>query len=119
MDVGLASAGGKKFHDHYNQQDFEAIYNESDPKLRAAVTQEKFVALLTHVHEKLGNVTDATRSGVNVNYNFGGSTITMTYSAKFQLADGTEQFIWLKSGGAVRLLRFDIQSPALNDSNLQ
>jgi len=119
IDIGSASAAGKKFHDHFNQQNFAAIYSDADPKFRTAVKQEDLSSLLARVHDKLGNVTDTTRTGFNVNYNFGGSTITITYSTKFQLGQGQEQFVWLKSGDDLRLLNYNIKSPALDDSNVQ
>lgn len=119
FDMGIASASVKKFHEHFNQQEFSAIYAEADPKFRAAATQEVLTSLLQRVHDKLGNVTDATRTGFNVNYNFGGSTITLTYSTKFQSGDAQEQFIWLKSGAGLRLFNYNIKSSALDDSNVQ
>jgi hypothetical protein len=119
VDIGIASGAGKKFHDRYNQQDFAAIYNEADPKFRTAVTQDVLNKLLARAHDRLGNVTDTTRTGLNVNYNFGGSTVTMTYSTKFQLGEAQEQFVWLKSGDGLRLLNYNIQSAVLDDSNVQ
>jgi hypothetical protein len=119
VDINAASGAGKKFHDEYNQQKYAEIYAEADAKLRAAVKPEDWTKLLTRVHDKLGNETDATRIGFNVNYNVGGSTVTMTYSTKFQLGEGTEEFVWLKSGDGVRLLHYDIRSPAFDESNSQ
>jgi hypothetical protein len=118
-DIGAASGAGKKFHDEFNQQNYAAIYQEADAKFRGAVQQDALAKLLTRVHDKLGNVTDATRTGFNVNYNLGGSTITMTYATKFQQGEGQEQFVWLKSGDGVRLLNYNIRSAALEESNTQ
>jgi hypothetical protein len=119
VDIGSASAAGKKFHDRLAQQEYAAIYGDADAKFRAAVKQDELTSLLSRVHDKLGNVTDTTRTGFYVNYKFGGSTITMTYSTKFQLGEGQEQFVWLKSGDGLRLLNYNIKSPALDDSNVQ
>ena len=119
IDVGSASAAGKKFHDRFNQQDYATIYSDADAKFRAAVKPDALTSLLTRVHDKLGNVTDTTRTGFNVNYNLGGSTITLTYSTKFQQGEGQERFVWLKSGDELRLLNYDIQSPALDEYNVQ
>lgn len=119
VDIGAASGAGKKFHEEYNQQKYAEMYAEADPKFRAAVKPEDWTKLLTRVHDKLGNETDGTRIGFNVNYNVGGSTVTMTYSTKFQLGEGTEEFVWLKSGDGVRLLRYNVRSQALDESNLQ
>ena len=119
VDIGSATAAGKKFHDRFNQQDYATIYSDADPKFRAAVTAEAFTALLTRVHDKLGNVTDTTRTGLNVAYKFGGSTVSISYSTKFQLGDGQEDFVWLKSGDGLHLLHYNVKSSALDDSNVQ
>ena len=119
VDIGVASGAGKKFHDEYNQQKYAEMYADADAKFRAAVKPEDWTKLLTRVHDKLGNETDATRIGFNVNYNVGGSTVTMTYSTKFQLGEGTEEFVWLKSGDGVRLLHYNVRSPAFDESSVQ
>jgi len=119
VDIGAASGAGKKFHDEYNQQKYAEMYAEADAKFRAAVKPEDWMKLLTRMHDRLGNETDATRIGFNVNYNVGGSTVTMTYSTKFQLGEGTKEFVWLKSGDGVRLLHYNIRSPAFDESNVQ
>jgi hypothetical protein len=118
-DIGAASGAGQRFHDEFNQQNYTRIYQDADPKFHEAVQQDALAKLLAKVHDKLGNVTDATRTGFNVNYNVGGSTITITYSTKFQQGEGQERFVWLKSGGGVRLLNYDIKSAALEESNTQ
>ena len=118
-DILAASGAGKKFHDQYNQQKYAEMYAEADAKFRAAVKPEDWSKLLSRVNDKLGNETDATRIGFNVNYNVGGSTVTMTYSTKFQLGEGTEEFVWLKNGEGVRLLHYNIRSPAFDEPNVQ
>ena len=115
VDIGAATGAGKRFHDQFNQQNYAAIYQEADPKFREAVQQDALTKLLTKVHDKLGNVTDTTRTGFNVNYNVGGSTVTITYSTKFQQGEGQERFVWLKSDDGVRLLNYDIRSDALTE----
>jgi len=119
VDIGAASGAGKKFHEEYNQQKYAGMYAGADAKFRAAVKPEDWTKLLTRVHDKLGNETETTRIGFNVNYNVGGSTVTMTYSTKFQLGEGTEEFVWLKSGDGVRLLHYNVRSPVFDESNLQ
>ena len=118
-EIGSASAAGKKFHDRFNQQDYAAIYADADPKFRAAVKPDDLNKLLARVHDKLGNVTDSTRIGFHINYNTGGSTITLSYSTKFKLGDGHEDFVWLKSGDGLHLLHYNVKSPALDESNVQ
>jgi len=118
-DIGAASGAGKKFHEQYNLGKYAEMYAEADVKFRAGLTLEDWTRLLTRVHDKLGNETDATRVGFNVNYNVGGSTVTVRYSTEFQLGEGTEEFVWLKSGDGVRLLSYNVRSPAFDESDVQ
>jgi len=119
VDIGAASGAGKKFHDEFNQQNYHKMYQEADPKFRSAVQSDAWSKLMTRVHDKLGNVTDATRTGFNVNYNVGGSTVTITYATKFQLGEGQEEFVWLKSNDELRLLHYNVRSSALDESHVQ
>ncbi len=119
VDIGAASGAGKKFHDEFNQQNYDKIYQEADLKFRSAVQPDAWSKLMTRVHDKLGNVTDTTRTGFNVNYNVGGSTVTITYSTKFQLGEGQEEFVWLKSNDELRLLHYNVRSSALDESHVQ
>lgn len=119
VDIGAASGAGKKFHDEFNQQNYDKMYQEADPKFRSAVQPDAWSKLMTRVHDKLGNVTDATRTGFNVNYNVGGSTVTITYATKFQLGEGQEEFVWLKSNDELRLLHYNVRSSALDESHVQ
>ena len=119
VDIGAASGAGKKFHDQFNQQNYDKMYQEADPKFRSAVQPDAWSKLMTRVHDKLGKVTDATRTGFNVNYNVGGSTVTITYATKFQLGEGQEEFVWLKSNDELRLLHYNVRSSALDESHVQ
>ncbi|HVO56542.1 MAG TPA: hypothetical protein VMT51_02485 [Dongiaceae bacterium] len=117
--IGQATVAGKKFHERLNAQDAAAIYADADPQFRQATKLEDLTALVNRVHDRLGAVTDPTRTGFNVNFNAGGSTITLTYSTKFQLGEAQETFLWRKQGESMKLLNYRIQSSALNDANLQ
>jgi Protein of unknown function (DUF4019) len=119
VDIGAASGAGKKFHDEFNQQNYDKMYQEADPKFRSVLQPDAWSKLMTRVHDKLGNVTDATRTGFNVNYNVGGSTVTITYATKFQLGEGQEEFVWLKSNDELRLLHYNVRSSALDESHVQ
>src|SRR5262249_16797103 len=119
MDIGADSGAGKRFHKEFNLQNYARIYQQAHPRFREAVQQDELTKRLAKVHGKLGKVTDTTRTGFNVNYNLGGSTITMTYSTKFEQGEGQERFVWLKSSDGVRLLNYNVHSSALDESGMQ
>jgi hypothetical protein len=114
VDISVASAAGSTFHGRFNQKNYSEIFAAADPKFRAAVKQEDLVTLLARVHDKLGDVTDATRTGFFVNYKFGASTVTISYTTKFQSVEAHEQFVWAKTDGGLRLLNYNIKSEGLD-----
>jgi hypothetical protein len=113
FDFGAASSAVTKFHARLNSQDYVSIYNDSDKRFRDAVKQDKWVALATAIHDKLGSVSGTMRKGFHVNYSFGGSTVDIAYSTKFTLGDAQEEFLWAKDSEGFRLLRYQINSDAL------
>ena len=113
IDFGAASSAVKDFHSQLNNQDYAAIYNNSDQRFRDAVRPEQWQNLGKAIHTKLGSVTDATRRGFHVNYSFAGSTVDIVYSTKFTSGDAQEEFVWAKGSDGLRLLHYQINSDAL------
>jgi len=101
------------FHKQLDDQQFLVIYDQADPKLRAASKSDEFLAFLTAVHKKLGNVQSATRQGFYVNFTTSGTRVNLTYKTKFAGGEAEEYFVWLKSGNDFKLLGYHINSNAL------
>jgi len=102
-----------QFHQRLDNAEFDTIYNEADPRFRAASPQSEFLPFITAVHKKLGNVVTASRGGFNMNLDTSGLQIRLNYSTKFTGGAAEEQFIWAKNGGKLQLLGYHINSMAL------
>jgi hypothetical protein len=83
-DLAAADTAVARFHQLLDSRDYTAIYAQADQKFRDASKQDDFVALMTAVHKKLGQVTSASRQGFFVNYNTSGSQIRVNYATKFR-----------------------------------
>jgi Protein of unknown function (DUF4019) len=112
-DLAASDTAVTHFHQLLDGQDYASIYTQADQKFRDATKRDDFVALMTAVHRKLGQVGSAARTGFFVNYNTSGSQIRVSYATKFSEGDAEEQFVWSKSGDKLVLLGYHINSIAL------
>jgi len=112
-DVKAAEERVANFHRQLDAQDFLNIYNQADPKLREVTKAEEFLALLTAIHKKLGNVQSAMQQGYLVNFATSGTTIRLNYTTKYAEGDAQEVFVWRKDGNVIRLLGYNVNSNAL------
>jgi hypothetical protein len=102
-----------RFHQQLDSQNYVTVYAQADQKFRDATKQDDFVALMTAVHSKLGQVGSTTRKSYFVNYNTSGSQIRVNYATKFGEGDAEEEFVWSKNGDNLALLGYHINSVAL------
>ena len=102
-----------KFHQHLNAEQYQEIYNESDPLFKQNVTEPDGIALFGAVHAKLGSVKNATAAGWHVNATSSGTFVTVAYNVDFSEGKGTEQFAFKVTANDALLVRYDINSPLL------
>ena len=112
-DIAGGRGAVELFHSQLNNQDYGSIYNQADQRFREATKQPDFLAFMTAIHNKLGNVTDATQSSFFVNYTTSGTQIRLSFATKFSAGDAEEEFVWTKSGDRYALLGYHINSMAL------
>ncbi|HET9401266.1 MAG TPA: DUF4019 domain-containing protein [Candidatus Acidoferrales bacterium] len=113
QDIALSRGAVTHFHEELDQQKFDEIYKEAAPDFQKATTQDRFVAIASAVHRKLGVVKDATQTSVNVNFDLSGTRVFAVYSTKFDGGDAEERFTWKIAGAKAMLVGYDINSAAL------
>jgi Protein of unknown function (DUF4019) len=109
----LANAAVHHFHEKLNSGQYEEICRSADQAFTAAQGHEEVVKFLTAVHRKLGNAGAESQVNIRVDSNTNGTFITTFYRTEFASGAATETFTWRKSGGAIRLLGYNVQSSAL------
>ena len=112
-DLAAADVAVARFHQQLDSQNYVTVYAQADQKFRDATKQDDFVALMTAVQSKLGQVGSTTRKSYFVNYNTSGSQIRVNYATKFGAGDAEEEFVWSKNGDDLALLGYHINSVAL------
>ena len=113
QDLATATAGITTFHQKLDAQDFDGIYEATDPMFKAASPQASFVPLLSAIHRKLGNFQSGAVAGWNDNVTTNGHFISLNYTAKYERGDATENFVYHVDAQQLRLAGYHVNSNAL------
>ena len=111
-DMDAAEAAVAAFHKDYDAGRFAAIFAKSSPVLKELTPQPQFLAFLSATREKLGPVKSARQTEWHVNYDTGGSQVTLTYQTTFAYGEGTETFVY-DTADPPRLLGYHISAPVI------
>jgi hypothetical protein len=109
QDTAATQQAVAQFHQRLDAGQFDSIYDQAGPELKAITPKAQFLPLLAAIHSRLGAVKQAKQVGWNVNYGTGGGTISLTYDTQFASGSGTEQFIY-RTGRPPLLVGYHIQS---------
>jgi len=90
--IEAAERAAKVFHDRYNAQQYDAIYDEAGPAFRASASKRDFVAYEANSHEKLGDLKSADIANYNILYLFAGPQVRLDYNSQFANGDAVESF---------------------------
>ncbi len=112
LDAGVKIAESRipEFHKLLDDAKYQQIYKDADQKLQTATSFDKFSALLSAIHRKLGNVKDSNSIGWHVNVLNGAQYVRLTYNTEFEHGKGQEQFTWVISGDKAKLAGYYITS---------
>jgi hypothetical protein len=112
-DVPVAEAAAAHFHQQLNAGKFADTLEGATPQLLAAAGKEKWLALLTAVHAKLGAFRSAKTIGWNDNFNNGDHFITLNLEAQYERGTAQEQFVYRIWGDKALLAGYHVNSDAL------
>ena len=112
-DLAAAEREVEKFHQAYNAERFDAIYEKTTDGLKKNTSREDFVAMLETVQRRLGKMTETKRENWTVSFAVGGSTVKLIYETSFAQGKGTETFNYQISGKKAVLMGYNITSKNL------
>ncbi|MCC6451437.1 MAG: hypothetical protein IT171_01020 [Acidobacteria bacterium] len=102
-----------KFHEQYNNEQFAKIYAETGDLMKNASSESDIISLLSKVHEKLGDVKNATSTSWHVSAQGGQSIVNLTYDVEYEKGKGTEAFTISVRGKDAKIEGFNINSKDL------
>ena len=94
VNIGEAQHAIELFHFELDQAQYHAIWNTTGSAMRGVTQEGDFTRLLTAVHAKLGKVTDTSQVGWNVNYNTGGTFVSVMMHTRFAHGTADENFLY-------------------------
>ncbi len=113
QDADAATAQITAFHQQLDAGNFDAVYENADPIMKASASETTLVQILAAVHRKLGNFKSGSAVGWNENLNPQGRFMSVNYSAKYERGDATENFVYRIDSAPARLVGYHINSTAL------
>jgi hypothetical protein len=108
--VGQAVDG---FHRQLDAGQFDAIYAAGSDDLKRITPQERFTALLSAVHRKLGAFRSGGQNGFNDTVNTSGHIVAVQYRSTYARGAAAETFTFRIVDGAPKLAGYNINSDAL------
>jgi uncharacterized protein DUF4019 len=93
-DTKAAEAGVADFHRAMDAGQYATIYDASSSDMKAAISRDDFVKLLTGIHAKLGGYRAGQTTNWNDNATTGGHFVTLVRQARFEKGPGTEDFVF-------------------------
>ncbi len=112
-DFQQAERATDEFHMQFAKGSYGEIYDSSDKPIKTSATREQMIGMLQRINRKLGPCGDPNRQGFNVNYNTGGTFVTMVYTRKCANGQLEENFVWRIQGGKPILYGYHFNSPVL------
>jgi len=110
-----AEQGVKEFHDLFNREQYDAIYDRSDSSLKKSWTRADFAAYLRDIHSQLGRAGRASDRGFQVNASTSqGIEVALATETQFERGVADERFLWrIEDSRAVLLgYRADVKPSA-------
>jgi hypothetical protein len=112
-DFQSSKNAAEHFHQLLNAQQFSAIYDEGTPDFQRATSKDRLSQFLAAVHRKLGDVTQSSAQGTNINFGSAGEIVTLNYASRFERGEASENFAFRLENGTPKLLGYHINSDAL------
>jgi hypothetical protein len=109
----LSANGVQQFHALLNTGQHEQIYDGASDAFRSGGSKQDLIKFFQSIHRKLGDAGSSTLNRLNVAATPTGTYITAVYRTTFMEGEAVETFTWLKSGHAVVLNGYNIQSMKL------
>ncbi|QQS37762.1 MAG: hypothetical protein IPM56_07385 [Ignavibacteriales bacterium] len=109
----VAEKAIQKFHENFNNQSFNEIYNNSDKEFKSKTSIEEFNKFISVVYSKLGPHISSESKMVSVTTGNMDTYIRVNQITKFKKGSGEELFIFSMHDKKLLLFNYNINSKDL------
>jgi hypothetical protein len=106
-----AEAGVEKFHQHWNANEFQAVFDEAHAQFRAAQSAEAMITTMQAVKKNYGDLKSSKRRSFGFNAKEGAADFKFSYDSVFEHGAAVETFLFRMTGGKPLLVSYDIVTP--------
>jgi len=106
-----AESAIERFHQHFNNQEFSAIYDGADAAFKKAGSEAQLTEFLRPYRSRVGAFERVPQSGQwLVNWSTSGTYVTITEDSVFSQGTARETFVWRIDGGGCGRVRYTISN---------
>jgi predicted small lipoprotein YifL len=109
-DTKAAEAEIDRFHQHWNADEFKAIYDESHSNFRNKSAEET-VGTFAKVKGVWGQFKTSTKRSWGFNTNNGMTDVKLKYDSTYEHGTAVEAFVYRMTNGKAMLTKYEIMSP--------
>jgi hypothetical protein len=109
-DTKAAEAEIDRFHQHWNADEFKAIYDEAHANFRNKSAEET-AGTFARVKGVWGQFKSATKRSWGFNSNNGMTDVKLKYDSTYDRGTAVEAFVYRMTGGKAMLASYEIMSP--------
>ena len=110
--IGSADTEIDEFHQRFNAEDFDAIWNDASQDFKEATPRAEFERFMNQMRASVGTIDDKSRTGFNVNTNNGVTSTSINLETTYENGEGTETFIFVGPPEDLQLLNWNIDTNA-------
>ncbi len=107
----VAEAEVERFHQHWNKNEFQAVYDEAHMQFRSAQPAAQLLATLERVKKNYGDLKSASKRSWGFNSDKGNNDIRLSYDSAYEHGSAVEEFLYRMTGDKALLLSYDIMTP--------
>lgn len=100
-----------RFHQHWNADEFKAVYDEAHANFRSSESADVIIGTLQGVKRNYGAFKSATRRSWGFNSDNGVTNVKLKYDSVYENGAAVEAFVYRVSGDKALLVSYDIMSP--------
>jgi hypothetical protein len=101
------------FHDRFNAEEFQAIYDASSEDFKSGENEENTLQFFRAIRGKLGTFQDSKQTRWFAKTSTKGSRVEIVLQSTFENGTGAESFVFISEGDNARLHSYNINSRAL------
>jgi hypothetical protein len=107
----LAEGAVRQFHSQLDSEQYSAIYQSADVKMKKSISESDFASVLREVHSKLGSFQSSSQPTKTFVYRAPHrATVKFDYDTTFARGTATEKFTWEISDNFIVLGGYKIDS---------